>query len=293
MLITVASGKGGTGKTTVAVNIASILAKSNQSLYYVDCDVEEPNGALFLNPEINSEQTFSLPKPDVIEELCDGCGICKDICRFNSIVIVRDKAIIFPELCHSCGGCTLVCPIDAISEIQEEIGVIRKGNSGDLGFIEGRLKIGIPTAVPLIKEVKKALPCNCDAIIDAPAGTSCPVIETVRGTDYVLLVTEPTPFGLHDLMIAVETVRKLNLPFGVVINRSGIGDDRVNNYCIEEGIPLMAEIPDSRSAAELYSRGKLLYEKLPEFKEIFESIPVAIKRELIQFKNNIKEKVDL
>ncbi len=280
MRIAIASGKGGTGKTTVAVNLASLMSKTNSSLYYVDCDVEEPNGHLFLNPEVTCKRPVFLPKPSVNEELCDGCGECKVICQYNALALIGEKVLVFPELCHSCGGCTLACTKDAITEVPHEIGSLLQGKAGELMYAGGELKVGVPSAVPLIKEVKRTVPEMDDAILDAPAGTSCPVIETVRGADYVLLVTEPTPFGLNDLKIAVDTVRLLELPFGVVINRAGLGDEKTSEYCDKEGIKILSEIPNDRKAAEVYSRGQMLYTGIPGFREYFAALAAKLKSEI-------------
>lgn len=280
MRIAVASGKGGTGKTTVAVNIAAIAAENGNNSFYIDCDVEEPNGALFLKPEINRSKIVKVPKPLIDAEKCDGCALCKEICQYNAIVVIRDKAMAFHELCHSCGGCRLVCPTEAITDMDVEIGTVSEGRAGDLGFLQGELEIGVPSAVPLIRELKREIPDSCDAIIDAPAGASCPVTETIRDTDYIVLVAEPTPFGLNDLRIAVETVRILGGPFGVVINRAKEGYNNINEFCRLEGINILGEIPDRRSAAESYSKGEMLYKTFSEFRGYFESIYANIKREI-------------
>ncbi len=283
MKVAVASGKGGTGKTTIATNLVRYMAEMTDKALYVDCDVEEPNGHLFLKPEIRRERDVSVLVPEIDGNLCTGCGECKKICAYNAITIILDKALVFPELCHSCGGCQLVCPEEAIEEKPRRIGVIMEGDSGNIKFISGKLDVGEASATPLVREVKKAIPDFLDAVIDAPPGTSCPVIETVRDTDYVLLVTEPTPFGLNDLRIAVETVRQLYLPFGVIINRADSGNSGVNDYCLDEEIPVLAEIPDDRKAAELYSQGKLLYRELPYFREQLEVIYSGIIKQIEEY----------
>lgn len=272
MKIVVASGKGGTGKTTIAVNMASLMAEGSDGVCYADCDVEEPNGHLFLNPTIDRQWPAVIPVPQVDEKLCDACGECKEICEFNAITVILDKVLVFPELCHGCGGCTLVCSPKAITEVPREIGLVMLGHNGNLRFVSGRLNVGEPMAVPLIREVKKALGKYRDVIIDAPPGTACPMVETTSDADYVLLVTEPTPFGLNDLELAVETVRKLNLPCSVVINRAGSGDEGVQEFCRRGNIPIIAEIPDDRRVAEVYSQGKIIYKVLPEFKPYLEDI---------------------
>ncbi len=272
MKIAIASGKGGTGKTTVAVNIASALAASGEQVAYVDCDVEEPNGALFLKPAIDRVRTVGVLNPVVDAELCDGCGECGNICRFSAIVVVGGRTLTFPEMCHSCGGCALICPKKAIKEVPREIGVIESGHAGGIDFCGGRLNVGEVSAVPLLRDLKRSLPADGCVILDSPPGTSCPVVETLKGADYVTLVTEPTPFGVHDLKMAVETVRELGLPLGVVLNRAGCGDDRVVEFCRREGIEVIAEIPDDRRIAEVYSNGGLIINELPCYRELFEHI---------------------
>jgi len=283
MKIAIASGKGGTGKTTIAVNLAEILAESNERVLYADCDVEEPNGHLFLNPDIRDLRVVGIPKPEVDMDKCDGCGECGEICRFSAIVVIVDKVLTFPELCHGCGGCSLVCPQNAITEKKDEIGIIEFGSAGNIDFVAGKLKIGQPSGVRIIKEIKR-LKVNYDGyfILDAPPGTSCPVIETVRDSDYIMLVTEPTPFGFHDLQLTVDMVRELRLPFGVVINRSDSGYNKVREYCATHDIDLIAEIPDDRRIAEAYSEGRLLIEAIPEHKIHFSSIINYLKQKLKQ-----------
>jgi MinD superfamily P-loop ATPase len=270
--IAVSSGKGGTGKTTVAVNLAGLMAESSGNICYVDCDVEEPNGHLFLKPAIDKEWPAVLPVPVVDEETCDYCGECKKICQYNAITVIAENILVFPELCHGCGGCTRVCPREAITENPRAVGMVMAGNSSKVKFISGKLNIGEPLATTVIRAVKSAIGNESDILIDAPPGTSCPVVEAINGSDLVLLVSEPTPFGLNDLKLAVETVRKLDLDFGVVINRSDIGNDSVRQYCLEESIPIIAEIPNDRKIAELYSRGELLYEAHPGFRERLKDI---------------------
>ena len=272
MKIAIASGKGGTGKTTVAVNLAILSADKGQRVTYADCDVEEPNGHLFLRPTIENTRKIGVPTPEVNPELCDGCGKCGEICRFSAIVVIVKKVLTFPELCHGCGGCSMVCPLNAIEEKPREIGVVETGAADGINYVAGKLKIGQPSATPLIREVKRSTGNEQFVIFDAPPGTSCPVIETMQGVDYVLLVTEPTPFGLNDLKLAVETARILGLPHGVVLNRAGSGDNRVNDYCRAENIDLIAEIPDDRRIAESYSRGIILTHALPEYQDRFREI---------------------
>ncbi len=269
MKISVASGKGGTGKTTVAVNLALTALQQGMKVQLLDCDVEEPNCHLFLRPEIIRNATVFVPVPQVDETKCTACGKCRDICRFNAIAVIARKVLLFNELCHGCGGCTLICPEGAILEVGREVGVVEEGQSDGLEFVQGRLRVGEAMAVPLIRAVKNRIQQDSLTIIDASPGTSCPVIEAVKGADLVLLVTEPTPFGLNDLELAVEMGRELGLPLGVVINRSDIGDDRVVKYCQKENIPILMEIPEDRDIAEAYSRGDIIIEALPDYKSSF------------------------
>jgi MinD superfamily P-loop ATPase len=271
--IAIASGKGGTGKTTVATNLVVQAAESGHRAVYGDCDVEEPNGHLFLRPNIETTQPFSLEVPSVIEERCNGCGRCGEVCVYSAIVVINKKVLTFPELCHSCGGCWIACPEDAIEQGAREIGVVEKGGGRDsLDFVQGRLRIGEAMAPPLIKAVKQGAPDADLQVFDAPPGTSCPVIQTVRDADYVVLVTEPTPFGLNDLRLAVEMLRELDKPFGVVINRADVGDDGVSRYCAEEEIEILVEIPDDRKVAEAYARGEMAVRALPEYRGIFQGL---------------------
>lgn len=271
MILAVASGKGGTGKSTVALNLARTLGNEVQLL---DCDVEEPNCHLFLKGSPLGEETVSIPVPEVDEDLCNGCGECSRFCEFHAIVCFGNTPLIFPEMCHGCGGCTNLCPQSAIHEVGRGIGTVTTMQSGNIKLIQGRMDVGVAMAPPLIRAVKAKLLPDLPAILDAPPGTSCPVISTLQGVDVVLLVTEPTPFGLHDLALAVEMVQALDLPFGVVINRMGIGDERVHDFCIREDIPVLLEIPEDRRIAEGYSRGQLIVECLPEYRGLFESLLV-------------------
>ncbi|HDS30459.1 MAG TPA: (4Fe-4S)-binding protein [Firmicutes bacterium] len=268
MIIAVASGKGGTGKTTVSVALA---LSSTRPVQLLDCDVEEPNCDIFLNSEMTRTETVTVPVPVVEQSKCTGCGECSRICQFNAIVVLGKKVLIFNEMCHSCGGCMRVCPEGAISEVDNRIGVLEIGESRGVDFVYGRLDVGQAMSPPLIKAVKKRADADNEkmVIIDSPPGTSCPVIASVRDSDFIILVTEPTPFGLHDLKLAVETVRELGIPFGVVINRAGIGDDRVLQYCRDEKILILTAIQDDRRIAEAYSRGETLIDSIPELKDEF------------------------
>lgn len=269
MILAIASGKGGTGKTTVSVNLARAFDSEIQLL---DCDVEEPNDHLFLKGEPTGREIVGIPVPEVDEALCDGCGECGRFCAYHAIVSFGTTPLVFPEMCHGCGGCTMVCPVKAIRETPRPIGAVETRRARNVTLVQGRLDIGAAMAPPLIHAVKARLRKDLPAILDAPPGTSCPVIATLRGADFVLLVTEPTPFGLHDLALAVEMVRELGIPFGVVVNRVGIGDDRVHRYCGGQDVPILMEIPDDRRIAEVCSRGGLIVEALPEYLGLFRGL---------------------
>jgi MinD superfamily P-loop ATPase len=273
MILAIASGKGGTGKTTVSVNLARVFGPGVRLL---DCDVEEPNDHLFLKGTPRGEETVTIPVPQVDGSLCDGCGECGRFCEYHAIVSFGTIPLVFPEMCHGCGGCAKVCPKKAIQEVGKRIGVVETIQAENITLIQGRLDVGVAMAPPLIRAVKARLRDGVPAILDSPPGTSCPVIATLRGTDFVALVTEPTPFGLHDLKLAVEMVRELRIPFGVVVNRIGIGDDRVHVFCGNEAIPILLEIPDDRRIAEVYSRGEIVVEALPEYLAHFERLRDAV-----------------
>jgi len=274
LIISVASGKGGTGKTTVAVN----LALSLDNVQLLDCDVEEPNSHIFIKPLFKRSEPVYEPIPLVDLNKCDGCGRCKEVCAYNAIAVTNKKVLIFPELCHGCGSCTYFCPNDALREENEEIGVVEIGEKGGIEFIHGKLNIGKMMAPPVIRAVKKHISRKKTAIIDVPPGTSCPVITAIKDTDFVILVTEPTPFGLNDLSLAVEVVRKLKIPFGVIINRSSLGDKKTDKYCSKENISILMRIPFSKKIAEIYSRGDSIVEYLPEYKEKFLRLFKEIKK---------------
>ena len=275
MIISVASGKGGTGKTTIAVS----LALSIEGAQILDCDVEEPNAHIFVKPEINRKEKVYISVPEIDTDKCTACGRCKEVCVYNAIALIKDSVLVFPELCHGCGSCMYFCPQKAIREADKEIGLIEAGSNKNLRFVHGRLNIGQAMSPPLIRKVKKFIDPDMINIIDAPPGTSCPVIESIKGSDYCVLVTEPTPFGLNDLVLAVEVLRKLKIPFGVVINRSDLGDKKTDEFCEKEKIPILMRLPFKRDIAEAYSEGKAIVEALPEyieaFKELFERIKNA------------------
>jgi MinD superfamily P-loop ATPase len=274
MVISVASGKGGTGKTTVATNLAVSIEDSVQLL---DCDVEEPNSHLFISPSFDAVETVFTPVPQVDQSKCTLCGQCDQICQFKAIVVIGETVLSFPELCHSCGGCVEVCPEGAITETTRELGVIRVGHRNGLKFVDGELRVGEAMSPPLIRKVRARGRSHGVTIIDAPPGTSCPVIASIKDTDFVLMVTEPTPFGLHDLKLAVGAVRLLGIPTGLVINRSDVGNDQVKQYAQQEGVPVLMEIPFDRKIAEAYSKGELLVDVMPEWKPRFAALYDAIR----------------
>jgi len=269
VIISIASGKGGTGKTTVATNLAVSL-KANVQL--IDCDVEEPNAHLFINPEIEKSKTVTTPVPEVDMEKCNLCGKCREICQFNAITVIGKLVLPFHELCHSCGGCMLVCQENAITETGRELGVIEIGQSNGLEFVHGKLRVGEAMSPPLIEKVREYTNPDKLTIIDAPPGTSCPVIASMKGADFILLVTEPTPFGLHDLKLAVGAVKILGIPCGLVINRSDMGDDKVNVYAAMENVPVLMEIPFDRQIAEAYSKGDMVVDVMPDWKLKFQKL---------------------
>lgn len=265
MVISVASGKGGTGKTTIALSLAFSL----NNVQLIDCDVEEPNCHLFLNPQIEKRFPVGIATPKVDESRCDYCGKCADACQFKALAVIKGSVLHFPELCHGCGACSYICPQKAIEEKVREIGVIEIGKSGDIEFIHGILNVGETMPVPIIRKEKGLVDRTKTVIIDASPGTSCPVVMAVKGSDFCLLVTEPTPFGLNDLKIAVEMTRELSVPIGLVVNCADIGDRKVWGYCIKEGIPVLTEISWDRRIAEAYSKGIPLVEEMPDYKEKF------------------------
>ncbi len=281
MIIAIASGKGGTGKTTVATNLALVISEKTK-VQFLDCDVEEPNAHLFLKPELQSSEPVSIPVPRVDLERCTYCGICAEVCAFNAIMVGKETVLVFEPLCHGCGGCTYFCPEKAISEVDRPIGVLEKGPAGPLSFVHGKLNPGEALSPPLIKAVKETVDPSALTIVDAAPGASCPVVEAIQGSDYCLLVTEPTPFGLNDLIIAVELLKKLNLPGGVVINRSlgGEGEAEMESYCRQEGVPILLRMPWDRELASLYARGEPAVAHLPAWRKHFagllEQLPVEI-----------------
>lgn len=278
MIVSVASGKGGTGKTTVATN----LALSIENVQFIDCDVEEPNANVFFNAEINKKEDVTLEIPEIDKEKCNYCGKCSEFCAYNALAVVPSDVLVFPELCHSCGGCELVCPQNAVKWKKKSVGMLEHGVVNRIDFYHGLLNVGEIQAIPVIKALKKKVDKDKNVILDVPPGTSCPVIETIGGSDYCILVTEPTPFGLYDLKLMVEVVRHLYIPFGVIINRDGVGDKKVELYCQNKKIPILMKIPHSEEIAHLYSRGETFVNKLPswheEFTKLFKYIREGIKK---------------
>ena len=280
MIISVASGKGGTGKTLVATSLALSLS-DDYKVQLLDCDVEEPNAHILLRLALNQSRPVCIPIPKVDETRCTYCGKCAEVCAYNAIAVIKEKVLVFPELCHGCGACSYLCPESAITEEGKEVGVVERASSGNLELIQGKLAVGEAMAPPVIREVKKYIDPASIVIIDVSPGTSCPVVEAVKGSDFCLLVTEPTPFGLNDLSLAVEVVGELDIPCAVVINRDGVGYDKVESYCQEQGIPVLLKIPLDRKIASFYSKGIPLIEGMPrrreEFLRLFQNIDTVVK----------------
>ncbi len=268
MIVSIASGKGGTGKTLVATSLAHAL-KGVMPVTLLDCDVEEPNDHIYMRARLVDSQPVTVPVPFVDESKCIHCGMCHDVCAFNAIAVMGSSVLVFKELCHGCGACSRFCPVGAITEVPHEIGVVEEGDADGTRFVDGVLTIGQPMAPPIIRRVKQYTGADGVTIIDASPGTSCPVVEAVKGSDFCVLVTEPTPFGLNDLKLAVETMRELGLPHGAIINRVGVGDARTEDYCRAEGIPVLMTIPLDERIARSYSRGVPLLEALPEYRQRF------------------------
>jgi len=281
MKIAIASGKGGTGKTTISTNLSVLLSKT-ESVVLADLDVEEPNSGLFIRGDLKYEEIKYKMIPQWKEDTCTLCGECQKNCNFHAVIQLGPQIMVFPELCHSCFACSELCPTSSLPIIKQRMGVMKLYQFDNLSFIESRLDIGQEQAVPLIGQTNEYVEQNFDGdfikIFDSPPGTSCPVIEATKEADFVILVTEPTPFGLHDLILAIETMRKMGKVFGVVINRYGSGNNAVVDYCIEEGIDIIGRIPDQRRIAEIYSTGGLIYDKVPEFKLALDEIAQYIRK---------------
>lgn len=272
MIIAIASGKGGTGKTTIATALAQTLSEREENISFLDCDVEAPNAHIFLKPDFTEKKDVEMLIPEVDDDLCTGCGRCAEVCQFHAIVVLGGKTLVFPEMCHGCGSCTLVCPEDAITEVPQVLGALKGGLTPEgINFAHGLLNVGEPMAVPVITKLK-----NWDerisaevVIVDSPPGASCPVVESLRGSDFIILVTEPTPFGLHDLGQAYQLTKEINVPAGVIINRDGVGDKKVGAYCEENDIPVLMRIPLEREIGEGIAQGKSLLEVRPKYKKEF------------------------
>ena len=279
MIISVASGKGGTGKTLVATSLALSL-KDSHEVTLLDCDVEEPNDHVFLNTRLSDSEKVIITVPKVADDKCTYCGKCAEVCAYNAIAVLGNHILTFPQLCHGCGACSYLCPEKAISEESRDIGVVEQGFSDGIALIQGTLTIGEAMAPPVIRKVKEYANNDGTVIIDVPPGTSCPVVEAVKGSDFCLLVTEPTPFGLNDLALAIETVRELNIPCGVVLNRAGAGDAGVQEHCRKEDIPILLTIPLDIKIARLYARGipmvDVFIEWKTSFRQLWERIKVLI-----------------
>jgi MinD superfamily P-loop ATPase len=283
MIISIASGKGGTGKTLVATSLALAL-KDNHKVKLLDGDVEEPNDHVFLKPEISGSQPVFISVPKIDEAKCTRCGKCAELCAYNAIAVLGEHVLTFHELCHGCGACSYLCPEKAITEENRPTGVVEWGNADGIDFVQGKLTIGEAMPSPVIRQVKKHSDSDGINLIDSPPGTSCPVVTTIEGSDFCLLVTEPTPFGLNDLVLAVETTRQLGIPCGVVLNRAGVGDNSVEEYCLKENIPILLTIPLDTEIARLYSRGITLVEGRPEWRDKFIGLFEKIK-ELVDARN--------
>ncbi len=276
MIISVASGKGGTGKTTIATN----LALSLKNVQFIDCDVEEPNAHIFIKPSIKHIEKVNVLMPKINYSFCNFCGKCAEFCQYNAIAVFEKQVLIFPELCHHCGGCKFICPKNAITEEEITIGKIKKGNANSIDFIAGELDIAQSPPSPLIRRLKKYISKHTNIIIDAPPGTSCTMIESIEDSDFCILVTEPTPFGLNDLKLAISVVQKMNIKYGVVINQCDIGDNKVEEFCVNNKIDILMKIPYSRKIAEAYSKGESIISILPEYKfkfrEMYEKIKMRV-----------------
>lgn len=256
MVISIASGKGGTGKTTIAANLAWV-ASTTGPVTFLDCDVEEPDAHFYLKPVWTGEEEVCVPAPVIDSTRCDGCGKCAEFCRFNALAAIRGGVLVFEELCHGCGGCALACASNCITYVDRRVGIVREGSRGSVCLFQGVLDIGEPFAVPVLRKVREHQAEQQLTVIDSPPGTSCPMVNSIRGSDYCILVTEPSPFGRHDLDLAHRTATGLAVPHGVIINRSWSCDAVIEDYCNREGLDIIGRIPYSRALAEACSRGEL------------------------------------
>lgn len=269
LTIAIASGKGGTGKTTFSTNLALALSRSGKKTEYIDCDVEEPNGFIFLKPETKNKQaiTINVPQPNL--DKCTGCGTCGNFCKFSAIVSLNKNVLVFEELCHACNGCILLCPADALTPKPIEVGTVEQAECENLTCVQGTLEIASARTPTLIGSVRKLVSDDAITILDAPPGTACAAVASLKDVDFVLLVTEPTPFGLNDLKLAVDMTRKLGIPFAVAINRCDIGNDETIKYCKNENIPVIMQIQESRQIAQAYSKGTMIIDALPKYQSDF------------------------
>ncbi len=278
MKISVASGKGGVGKTTVAVALADVLVSSkNVNVLFLDCDVEEPNSYFFIKPQITQKIPIYTQIPQVDKNKCNFCAKCSKICAYNAIAVVKTEVLIFDNLCHGCGACSFFCPQKAIKEVNKEIGFIEIGEKENLKFIHGKLKIGQAIPTPLIKAVKSYINGFDFTIIDAPPGANCSVVESVKNTDFCIVVTEPTPFGLSDMIQLTQLLKRLGIKFGVIINKENLGDERVEKFCKENDIPILLKIPFLREVSFQSAKGQILTKILPEYKREFDKVIERIK----------------
>lgn len=274
MKIAVLSGKGGTGKTTVSTNISAL----NKNIILIDADVEEPNASIFLKPIVTEEEKIFVEYPLVNYEKCNLCGKCGELCKFNSIIPAKNTVLVFKESCHSCGGCELVCPTSAIKYEKREIGKVIKGKTKFDGYMEyGLLNIGELSGVKIIKALKDNIKDKELVIIDSPPGTSCATVAAVEDSDFAIIVTEPTPFGISDMKMVVEMLREMKIPFGVFVNKADLGDIEVYEYCRKEKIDILGEIPFDKEIAAYYSKGQLFSQYSPHYKEVFEKLLQEIK----------------
>lgn len=273
MKIAVLSGKGGTGKTTVSTNLSAL----NKNITLIDSDVEEPNASIFLKPIVTEEEIIFVEYPVIDSKKCTLCGKCGELCKFNAIIPAKNTVLVFKESCHSCGGCELVCPTGAITYEKREIGKVIKGKTIFDNYMEyGLLNVGELSGVNIIKTLKDNIEDKDLVIIDSPPGTSCATVAAVEDSDFAIVVTEPTPFGVSDMKMVVEMLREMKIPFGVFVNKADIGDMEVYDYCREEKIEILGEIPFDKDIATYYSKGEVFSNFMPHYKEVFENLLQAV-----------------